>query len=323
MPNLPSEAPAADSSPRIYFAPGSQGEYPRRLQQSLIDAKLLKGTADGIYGQGTAAAVRAWQTGARLQPTGSVDEPTWTGITRSPLPTAFERMLQVTGRMEGHGFTLAVGNFDGAGLTWGIIGFTLRYSSLNTILLRAEEKQPGILAGAFGAAEAEGLLRLLRAPGEAAKAERMALANKISLGDKKYNLAPVWKEGFHKLGLDPMVQAIQVEVAREGYFQPALATAQTYAMTTELGMALCFDIHVQNGGVKPAARQHFLDHGGAKAADEGQRRLLLAQAVASQAREEYRKDVLTRKESFARGKGTVHGLAYDMAAWGLADLRMA
>jgi hypothetical protein len=40
------------------------------------------------------------------------------------VPAVFDRSLQLTAAFEGHGFTKLEGNFDGAGLTWGIIGFT-------------------------------------------------------------------------------------------------------------------------------------------------------------------------------------------------------
>ena len=36
--------------------------------------------------------------------------------------------------MEGHGFTMVAGDFDGAGLTWGIIGFTLKHGEIQRIV---------------------------------------------------------------------------------------------------------------------------------------------------------------------------------------------
>lgn len=40
------------------------------------------------------------------------------------IPAALDRSLQVTAAFEGHGFGMLQGNWDGAWLTWGIIGFT-------------------------------------------------------------------------------------------------------------------------------------------------------------------------------------------------------
>ena len=307
-------------SARIYFAPGSQGEHPRRIQQGLADVGLLKGAVDGIYGRGTSEAVRSFQSGAGLEPSGSVDEATWTGVTRTPLPSVFERFLEVTASIEGHGFTHAVGNFDGAGITWGIIGFTLRFGALPAILLAAEREQPGLLAEAFGEAQGSELLGVL---GNGDSAAQVRWADQLSTGSNKVNLSEPWKSGFRKLGLNPRVQAIQVEMVRDKYLNPSLRTAEAYGLRSELGQALAFDIHVQNGSVKKSAHEYYVAHGGDKAEAEPQRRLLLAQAVAAVALPQYRADVLSRKEAFARGQGTVHKKLYDMASWGLMDVPVA
>jgi hypothetical protein len=39
-----------------------------------------------------------------------------------------------------HNYGLIVGKFDGAGLTWGIIGFTLKHGELSEIVLEAFAK---------------------------------------------------------------------------------------------------------------------------------------------------------------------------------------
>ena len=45
---------------------GSQGEEVRELQQALIDLGFLKGTADGVFGNNTENAVRAFQKKFKL-----------------------------------------------------------------------------------------------------------------------------------------------------------------------------------------------------------------------------------------------------------------
>ncbi|MCI6239516.1 MAG: peptidoglycan-binding protein [Lachnospiraceae bacterium] len=52
---------------------GSSGDAVVRLQQALIDNSLLTGSADGQYGQGTAAAVSAYQESQGLPANGSAD----------------------------------------------------------------------------------------------------------------------------------------------------------------------------------------------------------------------------------------------------------
>jgi hypothetical protein len=55
------------------------------------------------------------------------------------------------------------------------------------------------------------------------------------------------------------------------------------------------------------------------AAPEPDRRVLIAKCVAAQARPEYRADVEARKTTIATGSGSVHGVAYTLASWGLDE----
>ncbi|PYS47465.1 MAG: hypothetical protein DMG13_27860 [Acidobacteria bacterium] len=45
------------------------------------------------------------------------------------------------------------------------------------------------------------------------------------------------------------MQAAQLERARHAYFAPARRTAAACRLRSERGLALCFDIHVQNAGI--------------------------------------------------------------------------
>src|SRR5215207_9424415 len=115
---------------RIFFQRASsgfrtvQGELIKRLQQTLREGGFYRDTVDGIYGNKTELALVAFQQENGLAQTGKIDEGTWRGLTSSDTPDLRQRCLQATADFEGTGFTKAVGNFDGAGLTWGIIGFT-------------------------------------------------------------------------------------------------------------------------------------------------------------------------------------------------------
>ena len=51
---------------------------------------------------------------------------------------------------EGTQFTLIEGNFDGAGLTWGIIGFTLKNGEISSLLGTINHQFPDLLSLAFG-----------------------------------------------------------------------------------------------------------------------------------------------------------------------------
>lgn len=63
-------------SPYEPLSEGSRGDAVVALQQKLIELGHLDGKADGIYGKGTAAAVKAFQTAEGLEATGEADAAT-------------------------------------------------------------------------------------------------------------------------------------------------------------------------------------------------------------------------------------------------------
>jgi hypothetical protein len=299
--------------PALVLAQGAHGALVRRLQQSLVASGLDTGGVDASYGPQTTIAVRTAQTKRGLPATGSADPATWTGITGAPVPPLLDRALQLTAAFEGHGFGLAKGNFDGAGITWGIIGFTLRHGEVGRIIQEAQQQDPALVRGAFGP-DTDELLRILAQP----LADQLAWADQRSIGASRAGLVEPWATHFAAFGDLPAVQIVQLHHVEQNYFRPAAATAARYGLKTELGLALCFDIHVQDGGVNPRAAA-AIDASLDPAAAEPARRLLIAKCVADQARPEYRADVEARKTTIAAGAGSVHGATYTLANWGLDE----
>src|SRR4029453_14902075 len=84
-------------------------------------------------------------------------------LAEQPVPTVWERCLQLTAAFEGHNYVVLAGNFDGAGLTWGIIGFTMKQGELGAIVLEAYERDSQLVRGPFGD-HADKLLDMMRAP---------------------------------------------------------------------------------------------------------------------------------------------------------------
>ena len=121
----------------------------KRIQTDLQRQNFVVGDplkfADGDFGGKTLTALQNLQTTRGLPASGAVEQVTWQQLTSDPLPSLFERCLQVTAAFEGHGFGLAKGNFDGAGITWGVIGFTLSNREIQAILTTAEQHTPGTL----------------------------------------------------------------------------------------------------------------------------------------------------------------------------------
>jgi len=302
-------------SERLYFAQGVRGELVRELQTCLKQHGVYQDDVDGDYGGQTAKAVQAFRKSARLPPAELVDGSTWTLLTKRPVPSIRDRALQVTAAFEGHGFTLAQGNFDGAGVTWGVIGFTLKGGQLAKIVLEVNAKRPELVHQAFGDKAGE-LLQMMRAPW----ARQLAWASGLSLGAGQARLAEPWRKAFWRFGELPQVQAAQLERV-DGYFNPARRAALALGLTSELGIALCFDIHVQNGGIGQKAMQEIKAQRAAHGIhDERDLRIVVAHAVANSARPQYRADVLSRKLTLATGAGVVHGATYVIRNWGLAEL---
>jgi len=109
-----------------------------------------------------------------------------------------------------------------------------------------------------------------------------------------------------------------LERARLDYFDPAVATAGKFGLDSELGTALAFDIHVQNGGVKKATAADILQ--APAPATEMELRVIIADAVADSARPEFREDVRSRKRAIAEESGVVHGELFTVSHWGLSEL---
>jgi hypothetical protein len=280
------------------------------VQVALVAGGLNIGTPDGVYGNNTAAAVKTYQASKGLPVSGSVDESTWQGLLKTPVPTVAQRALALTASFEGHGFELAVGNFDGALLTWGIIGFTLASGEIPEIINSINASTPGVLAASFGSYTQE-LLNMLNGTSNA----QTEWANQHTLDNG--SLAEPWRSMFASLGRNALVQQAQIKRAEDDYLAPAIQTAEKLGLTSELALALLFDIHVQNGGIKKAVLG-TITSAITSGMSESNQLQLIANCVADSASPKWREDVRIRKLTIARGQGIVHGHSYQLENWGLS-----
>jgi len=291
---------------KLLLARGARGELVRRAQLK------LGANPDGDYGDRTARAVTAFRRRTGLGRLEHIDGPTWLALLGRPLPPVRDRALQVTAAFEDHGFTLVQGNFDGAGLTWGVIGFTLLHGEIPLIVLDAQRRNPQLVRQSFGENTDE-LLAVMRAP----KGRQLAFADSISRGSTKARVAEPWQTAFRKFGELPAVQKIQLERV-DVRWTAARELARSLGLETELGLALCFDIVVQNGSLKPAARAQVEREAAAHPIHkERELRTIVANAVADHSSSAFRNDVRSRKLTLASGAGRVHGATYILRNWGL------
>jgi peptidoglycan hydrolase-like protein with peptidoglycan-binding domain len=292
-----------------------RGELIKKVQKSLGNLYTDIDIIDGIYGRNTEIALLNYQQQHNLSPTGKIDEEIWKQLVSPQLPSIQERCLQITADFEGHGFTKIAGNFDGAGLTWGIIGFTLAHGELEKIIEEINNRYPSLLQQAFGSQTNE-LLIILDKP----LSEQMAWANRISLGRNKEKVKEPWNTAFDKLGNYPEVQAIQIEHTQE-YWDIAFRDVQRFNLRTELGLALCFEIAVQNGGIDRTERDRIQRKiTQTQPSTEQDVRIIIANVVAENSKPIYIEDVRSRKLTIATTRGTVHGGKYEIKTWGLDEI---
>lgn len=301
---------------RTWFGKGLRGMIARRIQLDLLRQGFFvppaEAFADGVYGNDTVGTLARLQAARGLAPTGAVDTATWSQLTVDPLPTLFERCLSITAEFEGHGFGLLQGNFDGAGLTWGVIGFTLSNGEIQRLLAEAEATVPGTLDRVLGP-----LAAVWREKTALPKAQMLQWADAISVGGDKSGVRPEWKQAFARLGDEPVVKRLQMQRAYDAYFVPAAATARRLGLVSELGVALAFDCHVQNGTSRVQAVAELAPLKGRL--PEAQMRLRLAQRVADLSAVRWREDVRGRKTTLAQGGGPFRGRSYQLAHWGLTE----
>jgi len=306
---------------RVYFQRAAsgyrtvRGEVVRRIQSALKQAGSEPGDIDGIYGHDTETALKDFQSRQALAVTGKVTDETWTQLMAGPPPATRDRCLQLTADFEGHGFRKVVGNFDGAGITWGIIGFTLKHGEIQEIFKKIQQSRAELIGQAFGDLEQE-LRRVLGLNRE----QQIDWANGISLGSSRYKVEPAWERAFATFGGFPEVQEIQLQRVNK-YWDIARRDAQRFQLATEMGLALCFDIAVQNGGIDFDVEQRWIerwlhDNPGASERD---RRVRIADVVAENSKAEYVEDVRRRKRTVATGDGVVHDARYATRDWGIGE----
>ncbi len=303
---------------RTWFSEGLQGEIATGIQTSLAGMKRVVGDpnkfVDGIFGGKTVKALQQMQSAASLPSTGAVDDETWKQLTPNPIPSIFERCLGLTVFFEGSGYGGIEGNFDGQGMTWGLVGFTLYEGEIQRILTEAEAAAPGTLVGAMGAQlAAEWGVQTAKPIGQ-----QVAWANSISTGSQKDGLPPEWVQAFARLGAVPAIQLLQKQHALKDYYTPCITTAGQLSLNTELGIALCFDAHVQNGPSRLKAVAQLVQAG--YACTQFAQRMAFAEALSSYSVQSSQADVLLRKSTIAKGGGQARGFNLQLTSWGLDEV---
>ena len=268
--------------------------------------------------------------------TGAVWPPAMTPDDRS----AMEIALNISGSFEGgDAWANLTDNFDGQGVSLGLLNQNLGQGSLQPMLIRLRDDHPQTLKSLVGPEHARSLLEMLarwedsaRLDTEAAPlskldnpeeegAHQAVAANHASVLWAEGNLygsggrfAPAWKSELVALASSP--EYVSIQIAAAARLHERAISDEARAGVRELRAYLfLFDVQVQNGGLYA---QDFADYAvylkrtpGAGAAARLEKLLTLR---LRHVRKQYEEDVRRRKLAVIRGTGKVHGEARDLPA---------
>jgi len=217
-------------------------------------------------------------------------------------------------------FGTVTGNFDGQGISFGALQWNINQKSLQPLFQTMFEDHHGTAQKILGEEKFESIKTMLTKPLN----EQMQWAKSIqytkTLGDGRitWRMNNEWKDSLQALGKTKEMISLQVKSASE-YYNKAKSNCEKFGLTTERGMALLFDIRVQNGslerkGAGDKIREDFLKISSNLSDEEMQieKMKIIAIRRAAVSSVQWRKDVENRKLTIANGVGIVHGKSYDL-----------
>lgn len=302
---------------------GSTGDEVCKIQEKLQAFGIYLGPLDGIFGGGTEGAVRVFQEREGLAVDGIVGPVTWAKLVGGELPrpsldfqTLDYRCLALTGSFEtGTGipdcFAGVSGDFDGQGISFGVLQWNFGQGSLQPLLKRMFAEHPERARLIF-----HDRFDLLHDRLNGGKAELMAFARSIQHPVRHFLVEP-WRGMFRSLGRSEEFQRIELDAANSLY-RAALRLCSEYGLWSERAVALMFDIKVQNGSINSTVKSRIFTDFQGLSPDLGEqeaevaRMRIIANRRADAAKAWWREDVRRRKLCIAEGRGTVHGIPYEL-----------
>lgn len=223
--------------------------------------------------------------------------------------TTIEKAILLTSHFEGNnGYSTITGNFDGAGLSLGIIQFNIKSNSLQPLLQQMVNTYPDMTHNIFGD-NYQSLKDMLTTSIN----EQLNWAK--SINNAKNTIVEPWKSQFVALCQTTEFQKIQ-RSGIQNYIDKAFSICNEYELTTERGLALAFDISVQNGSVKSAAKE-IINSQLSSATAYMKKLSIIANAVADASN--YPDDVRSRKMTIVNGTGVVHGKTFNLSTYDITD----
>jgi len=236
-----------------------------------------------------------------------------TAITVRPL---IYRCLALTGSFEtGKSipdcFSGLSGDFDGQGVSFGVLQWNFGQKSLQPLLREMCDQHPDIMKSVFQS-QYDIILKAL----ELSQNEIMRFAREMQHPVKHFVYKP-WREMFVALGRTPEFQDIETKYAH-ATFEKAIGLCREYELGSQRAAALMFDIKVQNGSIAGETKRTILADLETIAKSLPQDELevtkmrIVANRRADAAKPKWGEDVRARKLCCANGGGVVHGIEYDL-----------
>lgn len=306
------------------FRLGSTGGEVASIQTRLQTLGHYRGLLDGYFGGATETAVKRFQAERRLALDGVVGSVTWQALFGESIPAAIlasqslaYRCLALAGAFETDSgipecFAGLSGDFDGQGLSLGVLQWNFGQGSLQPLLLEMARRHGVLFRELFRPDDAM-LLETLSGDRNAQLDFARSIQHPV-----KHQIYEPWRGRFKALCRTAEFQAIQTRAA-EALHQSARRLAGEYGLASQRGIALMFDIKVQNGSISAPTRQQILADFEQLATElpaalrEVARMKIIAQRRADAANPRWVEDVRARKLCIALGEGTVHGISYNLA----------
>lgn len=251
---------------------------------------------------------------------------------------AFALALNISGSFEGDQAWATISNdFDGQGVSLGLLNQNLGQGSLQPMLQRMRENHPDTMAVTFssdhlkslydmldswqraGKVEAFGALpkrlSLLDEPpvqmqdrtGPSADEDSVAWAERTLYTDGGKTFDPVWQAELVALAAHPQYVSYQLDAAL-GYHEKAAGYEALIKVRQLRAYLMLYDVVVQNGGLYEDDLDDYAAYVKAnpKATSTQKLQKLLALRL-RHVRPKYVADVKSRKNAIINGTGTVHG----------------
>jgi hypothetical protein len=236
-------------------------------------------------------------------------------LTIAGKPLAY-RCLALTGSFEtskslSDCFSGLSGDFDGQGISFGVLQWNFGQKSLQPLLREMRDQHPDIMKSLF-----QDRCNLLLKALDSSQSEIMQFAREMQHPVKHFVNKP-WREMFVALGRTPEFQDIEMKYARET-FEKAIRLCREYELMSERAAALMFDIRVQNDSIASETKKLIvadcvaIDRALSQDELEVTKMRIIANRRADFANPKWAEDVRARKLCCANGGGAVHGIEYDL-----------